>query len=91
MIKITAEIKEIDGTKGVEMKVEAEGKAGDVIEEALSVVNNLPKSLKTKDPDLYREFMRKQLLHSLDHIFDALGSDPDEDEEDEDDDESDEV
>ena len=91
MIKITAKIKEIDGTKGVEMKVKAEGKAEDVVEEALSVVNNLPKPLKRIDPDLYREFMRKQLLHDLNHIFDALGSDPDEDEEDDDDDESDEV
>ena len=91
MIKITAEIKEIYGTKGVEMKVKAEGKAEDVVEEALSVVNNLPKSLKNRFPDLYHKFVRKQLLHDLDHIFGTLGSDPDEDEEDEDDDESDEV
>ena len=91
MIKITAQFKEEDGAKGVELKVEAEGKAEDVIEEALCVVENLPKSLKRKDPNLYREFMRKQPLHSLDHIFEPLGSDPDEDEEDDDDDESDKV
>lgn len=89
MIKLTAQIKEINGAKGVELEMKAEGKAEDVIEEALSIVNNLPKSLERTDPDLYREFMRKQLLHTFDHIFDALGSDPDE--EDEDDDESDEV
>lgn len=91
MIKITAEFKEKDGAKAVEMNVNAEGKTEDVIEEALTIVNELPKSLKKVDPDLYREFTRKQLLHTLDHIFDTLGSDPDEDEEDEDDDESDEV
>ena len=91
MIKITAQFKEEDGTKGVEMEVKAEGKAEDVVEEALSIVNNLPQSLKKVDPDLYHVFTRKQLLHTLDHIFDALGSDPDEDEEDDDDDESDEV
>ena len=91
MIKITAQFKEQDGAKGVELKVKAEGNAEDVIEEALSIVNNLPKSLKKVDDDLYREFTRKQLLHTLDHIFDTLGSDPDEDEEDDEDDESDEV
>ena len=91
MIKITAEFKEKDGAKGVEMIVKAEGKTEDVIEEALVIVNDLPKSLKKVDDDLYREFTRKQLLHTLDHIFDTLGSDPDEDEEDEDDDESDEI
>ena len=91
MIKITAKFKEKDGAKGVEMNVNAEGKTEDVIEEALTIVNELPKSLKKVDGDLYREFTRKQLLHTLDNIFDTLGSDPDEDEEDEDDDESDEV
>lgn len=91
MIKITAQFKEEDGAKGVAMNIEVEGKAGDVIEEALCVVNNFPQSLKRKDPDLYHEFTRKQLLHTLDHIFDALGSDPDEDEEDDGDDESDKI
>ena len=91
MIKITAKFKEKDGAKGVEMNVKAEGNAEDVIEEALVIVNDLPKSLKRTDPDLYHEFVRKQLLHNLDHIFDTLGSDPDEDEEDDDDDESDEI
>ena len=91
MIKITAKFKEKDGAKGVEMNVNAKGKTEDVIEEALTIVNELPKSLKKVDPDLYHEFTRKQLLHTLDHIFDTLGSDPDEDEEDEDDDESDEI
>ena len=91
MIKITAQFKEKDGAKGVELNLKADGNAEDIIEEALSIVNNLPQSLKKVDRDLYHEFTRKQLLHTLDHIFDTLGSDPDEDEEDEDDDESDEV
>lgn len=91
MIKLTAKFKEKDGAKGVELKVKAEGPADDVINEALTIVNDLPKSLRKADPDLYREFTRKQLLHTLDHIFDTLGSDPDEDEEDEEDDESDEA
>lgn len=91
MIKITAQFKEEDGAKGVRMDVNAEGNAEDIIEEALTIVNELPKSLKKVDRDLYHEFMRKQLLRGLDHIFDTLRSDPDEDEEDEDDDESDEI
>ena len=70
MIKITAEFKEKDGAKGVEVNVKANGKTGDIIEEALTIVNELPKSLKKVDDDLYHEFMRKQLLHSLDHLFD---------------------
>ena len=91
MIKITAQFTEKDGAKGVEMNIKVEGNAGDVIEEALTIVNNLPKELGKVDNDLYREFTRKQPLHSLDHLFDeVLGSDPDEDEED-DDDESDKV
>lgn len=91
MIKLTAKFKEKDGAKGVELNVKAEGNTEDIIEEAITIVNELPKSLKKVNPDLYHEFMRKQLLHTLDHIFDTLGSDPGEDEEDEEDDESDEV
>lgn len=79
MIKIIAKFKEKDGAKGVELKVKAEGPADDVINEALTIVNELPKELGKLDHDLYREFTRKQLLHTLDHIFDTLGSDPDED------------
>ena len=91
MIIITAKVKEKDGAKGVELNVKAEGNAEDIVNEALTIVNELPKSLNKTDHDLYREFMRRQLLHGIDHIFDALGSDPDEDEEDDNDDESDEV
>ena len=91
MIKLTAKAKGKDGAKGVELKAKIEGNAEDIINEAVAIVDELPKSLREADHDLYREFMRKQLLHGLDHIFDALGSDPDEDEEDDDDDESDEV
>lgn len=82
MIKITAKANE----KGVGLNIKAEGKAEDILNEALAIVDELPKSLKNTDPDLYHEFKRKQILHSLDHILDGLaGSDPDEDEEDDDD------
>ena len=89
MIKLTAKVKEKDGKKGVELNVKMEGKNEDIIDELLTIVNDLPKSLKKVGDELYHEYLRKQLLHSLDHIFDTLGSDPDE--EDDDDDESDEV
>lgn len=91
MIKLTAKVKEKDGKKGVELNVKMEGKNEDIIDELLTIVNDLPKSLKKAGDELYHEYLRKQLLHGLDHIFDALGSDPDEDEEDDDDDESDEA
>ena len=87
MIKVTAKAYK----KGTGLKIEIEGNAENVVNEAIAIVNELPKSLKKANPDAYHEFLRKQLLHGLDHIFDTLGSDPDEDEEDEDDDESDEV
>lgn len=77
MIKITAKANE----KGVGLNIKAEGKAEDVINEALAIVDELPKSLENTDPDLYHEFLRKQLLHNLDNLRDALGSDPDDDEE----------
>ena len=89
MIKITAKSKEKDGKKGVELNVKMEGKKEDIIDEILTIVNDLPKSLKKTDDDLYHEFTRKQILYSLDHII-GLGSGFDEDEEDDDDDESDE-
>ena len=91
MIKITAQFKEKDGEKGVEMNMKVEGKAEDVINETMAIVNELPKSLKKANPDAYHEYLRKQLMHGLDHIHDILGSDPDEDEEEDDDDESDEI
>lgn len=82
MIKITAKANE----KGVGLNIKAEGKAEDIINEALAIVDQLPKSLKNTDPDSYHEFMSKMLLHELDHIIDGLaGSDPDDDEEDDDD------
>ena len=90
MIKITAKSKEKDGKKGVELNVKMEGKNEDIMDELLTIVNDLPKSLKKADDDLYHEFTRKQILHSLGNVFDILGSNLDEDEEDDDDDESDE-
>lgn len=88
MIKITAKAFK----NGVGLKIEVEGNAENVINEAMAIVNELPKSLKKANPDAYHEFLKRQLSRSLDHIFDeVLGSDPDEDEEDEDDDESDEI
>ena len=87
MIKITAKAYK----NGTGLKIEAEGNAENVINEALAIVNELPKSLKKANPDAYHEFVRKQILHNLDSIFDKLGSNPGEDEEDEEDDESDEI
>lgn len=87
MIKITAKAYK----KGTGLKVEIEGNTENVVNEVIAIVNELPKSLKKANPDAYHEYLRKQLMHGLDHIFDALGSDPDEDEEDDEDDESDEV